>query len=480
MNKQTIEEVEQRFLELRKLYTRAQWSDAELLNTKVDELINIDLPLAYRLMQRVKNLEPGAESRKQMSFLKKELLKQHPELLTTSSSHSSKTARLKDKALAIAEKVSAGAKTKPVKLATKPLFVFVLMPFLIFAFYQTIWASERFESRTQLILKQPDGMATLDPTMAILSGFGATTGSNDNELLKAYILSVDMISHVESTLGLIEHYSDNNYDVFSRLSDNPTQEDLHTFFAEMVSLTIDEASGVITLLVQGFDPVFTQALNDTIVRRAEWYINEIGHSLAKEQLLFVQREHELTELRLQTAKSVLLAFQRQYDLLDPEAEGMALQQITYGLEAQIASTTAKLRGLLSSMSSEAPAVMVVQSELDSLNKELSIQRQRLSSNKSSGLSDSGVSVGQILARFADLKINLELALKAYTASQVSLEKSRIEAYRQLKFLVVVESPTLPEESTFPKVFYNLALFLAVALMLFVIGRIILATVKELR
>jgi capsular polysaccharide transport system permease protein len=95
-------------------------------------------------------------------------------------------------------------------------------------------------------------------------------------------------------------------------------------------------------------------------------------------------------------------------------------------------------------------------------------------------SDDEESVGEILAQFADLKINLELALKAYTASQVSLEKSRIEAYRQLKFLVIVESPTLPEDSTYPKVFYNLALFLAVVMMLFLIGRIILATVKELR
>jgi capsular polysaccharide transport system permease protein len=85
-----------------------------------------------------------------------------------------------------------------------------------------------------------------------------------------------------------------------------------------------------------------------------------------------------------------------------------------------------------------------------------------------------------VARFSDFKINLELALQAYTSSQVSLEKSRIEAYRQLKYLVTVESPTEPQDAKYPEVLYNTSLFLAITLMLFGIGRIVIATVSELR
>jgi capsular polysaccharide transport system permease protein len=71
-------------------------------------------------------------------------------------------------------------------------------------------------------------------------------------------------------------------------------------------------------------------------------------------------------------------------------------------------------------------------------------------------------------------------MQAYAASQISLEKSRIEAYRQLKFLVVVESPTLAEQARYPDVIYNLTLFLVVMMMIFGIGKIIFATAKELR
>ena len=225
-------------------------------------------------------------------------------------------------------------------------------------------------------------------------------------------------------------------------------------------------------------------VSKTIVAHAEWYINEIGHNLAKKQLEFVKLEHLMVEQRLQKAKNDLLAFQRRHDLLDPEAEGMALQQITYQLEGQIAAKRTELRALKSSMSEDASQVIQARSQLESMQLQLERERSRLTNQKAGDVGlpedERNLSVSQVMAKFSDYKINMELSLQAYTSSQVSLEKSRIEAYRQLKYLVTVESPTQPEEAKYPEVFYNTSLFLAVILMLFGIGRIILATVAELR
>ncbi|MFT2091662.1 lipopolysaccharide biosynthesis protein [Paraglaciecola sp. 2405UD69-4] len=479
MTDKTIQDVEERFLALRKQYSEKQWNDAEILNKKVDELVQSDIALAYRLMQRVKNLLPGAESNKQLSHLKQLMLIEHPELMALHSSNSSTGDKVKEGAKLAVDKLRVSAKAANWKELLKPFTLFVLIPFVLFAFYQIIWASDRFESRTQVIIKQPDGMNTLDPAMAILSGFGGTPTANDNELVKAFIESTDMIEYLETELDIRTHYSDSAWDFFSRLKSDATREDLHKYFSSMVEVESDDASGLITISVQGFEPIFSQQLAKTIVNKAEWYINEIGHVLAKEQLAFVQNEHLMVEQRLQKAKGELLAFQRTHDLLDPEAEGLAFQQITYQLEGQIASTQAKLSALLSGMSEKAPQVMQLRAELNSLEGELVAQRARLSRGSKNNDLDNQ-SVGQILAKFSDLKINLELALTAYTSSQVSLEKSRIEAYRQLKYLVTVETSTLPEEAKYPEVIYNLMLFLAVLLMLFTIGKIISATVNELR
>ncbi|MEP4300657.1 MAG: lipopolysaccharide biosynthesis protein, partial [Paraglaciecola sp.] len=251
-----------------------------------------------------------------------------------------------------------------------------------------------------------------------------------------------------------------------------------------VLVELDEKSQVISVFVQGFDPEFAHLMSKTIVDRAEWYINEIGHNLAKKQLEFVTLEHQLVEKRLQEAKTELLAFQRRHNLLDPQAEGMALQQITYQIEGQIATKRTELNALRNSMSENAPQVLQAKSQLESMVQQLLNERARLTTDKTADSSlpddEKNLSVSQVMAKFSDYKINMELALQAYTSSQVSLEKSRIEAYRQLKYLVTVESPTLPQDAKYPEVFYNLSLFLAITIMLFGIGRIVIATVAELR
>ena len=140
------------------------------------------------------------------------------------------------------------------------------------------------------------------------------------------------------------------------------------------------------------------------------------------------------------------------------------------------------------MTEKAPQVVMLEAELSALKIQLELERERLSQQQGTGKNtapsnfenSSSTAVSQVLAQFSDLKIELELAIKGYTASEVSLDKARIEAYRQLKYLIVVEAPTLPQDNQYPKTLYNILLFAVLQLMLFGIGKIILATVKELR
>lgn len=369
-------------------------------------------------------------------------------------------------------------------LMKRQLVVFVLVPVLLFSIYQLLIISPRYESQSQLIIKEPSSTATLDPSFALLSGFGVPSSGSDNELIKAFIYSNDMLQHLEANFALREHYASSDFDIFSRLDSDASQEDFLAYYLKHVNVVIDDKSQVLSIYVQAFESDFAHRVNQAIVERAEWYINEIGHKLAEEQLAFVQKEHQVVDDRLRDAKSQLLAFQQRHNLLDPAAEGMALQQIAYGLEAEIVAKRTQLRLLRSSMSSEAPLVVQMRSELESMEDQLANERARLTKqsddNSSLPNDEKNLSVSQIAAKFGEYKIDMELALNAYMSSQISLEKSRIEAYRQLKFLVTVESPTMPEDAKYPNEFYNISLFLVLNMMFFGIARILIATIDELR
>jgi capsular polysaccharide transport system permease protein len=482
MTQQAQQQLEERFLEYRRNFSKEQWTSSGFLFDHVKKIETDDIALAYRLMKRVKNLDPSQANQKYLNVLQKKTLKEYPQLAQASSTEFKTTVLRKGKGLLT--RIKSKLTKTALKKYSKPFILVVWLPFFIFSFYQILVASPRFESQAKIIVKEPNGMATLDPAMAIMSGFGVGSSSSDTELVKAFIFSNDMLDYLEQQISISEHYSDTEFDFFSRLSSNASNEDKLEYYLKRVKVEINEKSQVISIYAQAFDPVYSIKLNQSIVERAEWYINEIGHNLSKAQLEFVQQEHELVNQKLKSAKAQLLSFQRRYNLLDPVAEGMAMQQITYKLEGEIASKKAQLNALRSSMSDNAPMVMQTNAELDSLIQQLNSQRDRLtdkSMQTNAEATDSGaLSVGEILASYSNFQINLELALQSYTSSQISLEKSRIEAYRQLKFLVVVESATLPDDASYPEVFYNNILFLCILLMVFGIGKIILATVKELR
>ena len=484
MSQLAIEQLERRYDNFYTLLSENQRHDIEFLFLKSAKLESTDLPLAYRIMQRIKILSSEPKVLMRIESLGEKMTELHPELMQTSSIENSEE---NTRTLALSLRIKAHANTLKgvdIKRKLRSKTVILTIPFLIFAFYQFIWATERFESQLQIIVKEPDNMATLDPTMALMSGFGVSPTNEDVELVKAFIFSNDMLEYLKTNLNIVVHYKNDNVDYFSRLSEDASREDQLAFYTKTLTVDIDANSGVVSVFVQAFNPKMANDIAASIVHRAEWFINEIGHNLAKAQLVFIQQEHQVTEQRLQRAKNRLLQFQREYNLLDPQAEGMAFQQITYALEGQIAAKEAQLRTARNSMSENAPLVMNIDAELNSLIKQLDMQRQRLTQNPGAELNNAGIepefAVGDILAKFTDYKIDMEFALQAYSSSKISMEKSRIEAYRQIKYLVVVESPTIPEEAKYPESIYNITLFLVVQLMLFGIVKIILATVNELR
>jgi len=477
MSQQAVEKIEQRFTELGLKTDKTIWHNGEKLMGLAQELEQNDVYLARRVMQRARNLKPKSEQiNKELARLTEKINSKAKQTQSSTSTEQNTKPNVKQAAMARLNN------KRGLHLFTKPWFVLLVLPFILFAFYQLVLAAPRYESRAQLIIQQPDGMATMDPSMALLSGLGVGGNSTaDTEIAKAYIHSQDMLNYLQQHNNLKEHYQ-NGGDVFSRLSSNASIEDLLKYYIDHTTVEIDEDSGVLKILAQGFTPEFANTLTQTIVNRAEWYINSIGHQLADAQLKFIRLEHAKVEQRLRDAQKNTLAFQQKNNLLDPEAEGMALQQITYGLEGQIATKSAELKGLRSTMTEKAPQVVMLASELSALKTQLELERDRLSTQQgtNSNIKNNGTSVSEVLAQFSDLKIELELALKGYTSSEVSLDKARIEAYRQLKYLVVVESATLPQNNKYPATLYNILLFAVLQLMLFGIGKIVLATVKELR
>lgn len=308
MSQQAVNTIEQRFSELHKKTSPEVWNNADELFKLSQQLEKTDIYLARRVMQRVRTLQPDRPKIKiHLKRLSDEVALHAKQTQTSTStepstkqSENKKNSEVKNNKLDnFFSKLNNNFSSK--KWA-QPWVLLLAVPFVLFAFYQLVWAAPRFESRAQLIIQQPDGMATMDPSMALLSGLGVGGNSTaDTEIAKAYIHSEDMLNYLQTHNNLKEHYQ-NGGDVFSRLSSDASIEDLLKFYIDHTTVEIDEASGVIKILVQGFTPEFANTLTQAIVNRAEWYINSIGHQLADAQLQFIRLEHAKVEQRLRDAQ----------------------------------------------------------------------------------------------------------------------------------------------------------------------------------
>ena len=123
------------------------------------------------------------------------------------------------------------------------------------------------------------------------------------------------------------------------------------------------------------------------------------------------------------------------------------------------------------MNDTAPEILALKAKIGAVMNQLMVEREKL-------VGKGDLNFGDVTAKYADLQLDLEFATDLYKTSLLSLEQARIVAYRKLKHLVVVDSPSLAEEPELPRRLYNLASILVILLLLYGVVKIALATIRE--
>jgi len=348
-------------------------------------------------------------------------------------------------------------------------FMWVVACFAIAVLYFGVIASDRYVSRAQLVIKQADQIKMLPDALSML-GIG---GSNHEDVLlvQDYLNSPDLLAKLDKELGLKAHYQSHDVDYFSRLSGDVSQEDFLKYYRDHLSLRLDDLSGVLTVELQAFDPAYGQRVVNLMLKESEGFINKLGHQVALEQLAFVEKEVNHAYQRVQDEKAKVLDFQNKHNLISPESTSTARLGVVSQIESELASQQAQLKQLQSYMKDTAPAVISVKARTEALTEQLAQEKARLTGTNQNAMNE-------VTARYMDVQTQATLAADLYKSGLISLEQARVEAYRKLKYLLVVSQPTLAQDAEYPRRLYNLAtigVLLCLMYGLIVMG---LATLRE--
>ncbi|WP_374675008.1 capsular biosynthesis protein [Ideonella sp.] len=349
----------------------------------------------------------------------------------------------------------------------------IALPALLSALYLYVLAADRYESESVVTVKQsgdqPVGLAGL---ASIFQVSGASAHA-DLLLLQTHIQSMDMLQHVDKQVGLRQAWSAPPRDWLLRLSADASNDDFLAYWRQRVQPRFDDTTGLLTVRTQGFTAEQAQQVNRAVVQASEVFINQISQRLAREQMGFAAKELAMASEKFRDAKAKMLAFQEKHRMLDPAAQAQATTALTLELQSRLTKLEADLRAAESYMDANSFQVRAMRQQAEAL-------RQQMAAEAARGTADTkaGARLNTLAGDFRELEFEVGFAEQAYKSATLSMETARMESMRKIKSLVLVASPTLPEEAAYPKRGYDLlALVLGFALV-FGIVRLLVATIED--
>ena len=351
----------------------------------------------------------------------------------------------------------------------------VVLPLALAAIYYGMFAIDRYVSSAQVVVRQDGG----NPGAAVPGLATLLTGTNpasreETLYLREYIVSMDMMLLLEERLHWVEQYAAQRSDMFFWLDKDAEREDLLKYYQRMVSAHYDETTGLLRVEVQAFTPELSEQMLRTILEASEHFVNEVSHSIAREQMTFAKGELETARINYAERKTELLDFQNVNKVLDGANTAQSRATIIADLESQYTKEQAILTEMQFKLRPDSPQVKQQKQKVNAITQQLAKEKRLLVS------SPGGSQLNVVASRFQQLTLDAGIAEESYKTAVAALDNARIEASKKIRTLVTVVSPNTPQLALYPERLYNLATILLGLLMLYGITRFILASIEDHR
>ncbi|WP_172458033.1 capsule biosynthesis protein [Anaerobiospirillum thomasii] len=300
-----------------------------------------------------------------------------------------------------------------------------------------------------------------------------STSMQEAKIVEDYLKSPDVVHVINQELDVLKHYTSSSYDWFSRLTSNPTSDDVITFWKKISLVKVNNDSSVISLSVRAYTPEMAHSIVSNALMQCEKLINSMNERARHDALLLAQNEVDVAKNKFDQAQNALKEFRNQHQDLDLKTTATGLQSLIIELEGQATSIRTQIAEALAYMQEDAPSIKALRSKLSGVEQQLEREREKVTS-----LSTQGQSINTLAGLYESLTIDVEFARKQLEFAMTSLEKAKIEVMSQNLYVVNIAKPSLPDESLYPKpLLYTFYLLIALNLMWAIISVIIVA-IKE--
>ncbi len=327
------------------------------------------------------------------------------------------------------------------------LAAFVMLPTLIVGYYFYFIASPLYATRSEFVIQQaePQGMSGAG---SLLRGTTFAT-SQDAITVQSYLQSRDAMLRLDNDLGFKAHFSAPAVDPIQQLDPGATNEAAYKVYKRNVKIAFDPTEGIIKMEVIALDPKVSERFSRALIGYAEEQVDQLTARLRGDQMQGSQDSFKDAEIKVEEAQRKVLDLQEQLGVLDPLTESNAVMAQISTLETQAQQKRLQLEQLLDNAQPNQARVDGVRGDIARLDEAIASLRAQLTE----GTADSA-SLAAISGRLRIAEADLETRQLMLSTALQSLETSRIEANRQVRYLSLGVAPMAPDEATYPRKFEN--------------------------
>lgn len=350
----------------------------------------------------------------------------------------------------------------------------VLLPSVAITGYMFFWASDQYASEIRFGVRNMQAPASSagSASMAMM-GSATINDLTDSYVVVEYLQSREFVEDLSKRVNLQKIYSVDSADWWYRMRPEVSVEKMTEYVKSMMLVTFDMYTGIVSVRVRAFTSSDAKLMGDEVLTMTEGLVNRISERARRNVVRDAETEVSRAETRLKTARAAIAKFRSEEGQVDPNSMAVGFSTTINQLESELTRLKAELNQLTQTMSPTAPRVRVQQSRVEALEKQIDDEKVKVALKNRSG-----AALSSQLQRYEELVTERDFAQQAYTQTMATLERSRMDAERNQRYLALIVSPRPAEDSQYPeRLRYSFLAFLGL-FSLWAVCSLVLGSIRD--
>ncbi len=354
------------------------------------------------------------------------------------------------------------------------------LPTLVAAIYYAFIAAPQYTVEVRFAVRggphsgSMPGGAELISSLAGFGGGGSTM--SDAYIVMDFIKSREIIEKMRPMVDIQAVYGHPSADFVRRLSPATEIEDVVDYWRSMTDINLDTMSQIITVTVRAFTREDAVRVAEGVLAFSEELINSLSERARLDTVKFAEQDVRRNEDRLRVNRQMLRQFRDKEQEIDPLKKAESQLTLLGRLESELSTAQARMSTLRRYMQENAPSVTYLGSQIKALERQVEQERAKL--GKGADSPSSGTTISMQVAAYEELTVEREFAEKAYVSALSTLEKARIDASQQQRYLATFVRPSLPQEALYPKRLLNTFIVFAGSLLLWALSVLVIYAIRD--